>query len=123
MIEAPWLVNGGHGASLRHHKRRAARAWATTPTATHSPRQAESCCARSDADLTSKDDRLGYLELPLWRLIAPHHMDFASHHEAGSQGLGGWQPPPSSEPVEAVWHTLRCARKRGGSIVHAVRFD
>jgi hypothetical protein len=20
MIEAPWLVNGGHGASLRHHK-------------------------------------------------------------------------------------------------------
>jgi hypothetical protein len=22
VIEAPWLVNGGHGASLRHHKRR-----------------------------------------------------------------------------------------------------
>jgi hypothetical protein len=21
IIEAPWLVNGGHGASLRHHKR------------------------------------------------------------------------------------------------------
>jgi hypothetical protein len=20
IIEAPWLVNGGHGASLRHHK-------------------------------------------------------------------------------------------------------
>ena len=28
VIEAPWLGNSGNGASLRHHKRRAARAWA-----------------------------------------------------------------------------------------------
>jgi hypothetical protein len=28
IIEAPWLVSGGHGASLRHHTRLAQRAFA-----------------------------------------------------------------------------------------------
>eukprot|EP01047_Picozoa_sp_COSAG01_P030254 COSAG01_NODE_2105_length_8423_cov_6.483409_7_plen_105_part_00 len=46
IIEAPWLVNGGHGASLRHHKHCLAA-------------QAELAAARQRVALLEDDDLRG----------------------------------------------------------------
>ena len=76
-----------------------------------------------DADLSSKDDRLGYCELPLWRMLQPAHVEWAEMYEHSLTGakavIGDTQPPAElakkhAGASESVWHPLY--HKRGGKL-------
>eukprot|EP01043_Picozoa_sp_COSAG02_P033719 COSAG02_NODE_2317_length_9151_cov_5.534909_4_plen_488_part_00 len=63
--------------------------------------------ACSDADANAADDELGFVELPLWRMVQPHHFEYAESYKdsAVSHDATMLQNVPT-ESLEAQWYTL-----------------
>eukprot|EP01043_Picozoa_sp_COSAG02_P044387 COSAG02_NODE_3961_length_5981_cov_175.988949_5_plen_487_part_00 len=61
----------------------------------------------SDADAHTTDDELGFVELPLWRMVQPQHFEYAEIHKDStvSQDATMLQYVPA-ESLEAQWYTL-----------------
>jgi hypothetical protein len=63
----------------------------------------------SDADVASRDDELGYVELPLWRMVQPHHFEYSQNPEDLSMPQTATRP----EHLEAQWYALTLMRRGG----------
>ena len=61
----------------------------------------------SDADAHTADDELGFVDLPLWRMVQPQHFEYAEIHNDStvSQDATMLQYVPA-ESLEAQWYTL-----------------
>ena len=69
--------------------------------------------ARSDAGAHKTDAELGFVELPLWRIVQPHHFEYAESQEAAAHDATMLQTV-APERLDAQWYTL--ARMRNGTV-------
>lgn len=68
---------------------------------------------RSDAGAHKTDAELGFVELPLWRIVQPHHFEYAESQETAAHDATMLQSVPP-ERLDAQWYTL--ARMRNGTV-------